>query len=104
MEFRNGGAWRFVMHGPDGRDYINNVYYKEIVRPERIVMKHSGEDEDVSHYTILTFEDEGGKTRVTLTGVFDTAEERDRVARDYGAIEGGKQNLARMAAYIEAQR
>ena len=25
MEFRPGGIWRFVMHGPDGRDYQNRI-------------------------------------------------------------------------------
>jgi uncharacterized protein YndB with AHSA1/START domain len=37
FEFRPGGVWRFVMHGPDGRDYQNRITYDEIVRPERIV-------------------------------------------------------------------
>ena len=101
MEFRPGGEWRFVMHGPDGRDYINNIVYEEIVAHELVVMKHSGEDEDVSHRTILTLEEEAGNTHVTLLGVFGSADERDRVAREYGAVEGGKQNLARMAAYLE---
>jgi uncharacterized protein YndB with AHSA1/START domain len=103
MEFRPGGEWRFVMHGADGRDYTNNIFYENIVAPELVVMKHSGEDEDVSHRTILTLEDEGGKTRVTLRGVFDTAAERERVAKKYGAVEGGKQNLERLAAFMEKQ-
>jgi uncharacterized protein YndB with AHSA1/START domain len=25
FDFRVGGVWRFVMHGPDGRDYQNRV-------------------------------------------------------------------------------
>src|SRR5580700_6172332 len=25
FDFRPGGIWRFVMHGPDGRDYQNRV-------------------------------------------------------------------------------
>ncbi len=33
MDFRVGGAWRFVMHGPDGRDYQNENVYVEIVSP-----------------------------------------------------------------------
>jgi uncharacterized protein YndB with AHSA1/START domain len=34
MEFKPGGVWRFVMHGPDGRDYQNKVVYVEIAEPE----------------------------------------------------------------------
>ena len=26
LEFKPGGTWRFVMHGPDGRDYKNEVW------------------------------------------------------------------------------
>ena len=36
FDFRSGGVWRFVMHGPDGRDYQNRITYDEIVPPERI--------------------------------------------------------------------
>jgi uncharacterized protein YndB with AHSA1/START domain len=42
FEFRAGGVWRFVMHGPDGRDYENRITFDEIVPPERIVYHHGG--------------------------------------------------------------
>jgi uncharacterized protein YndB with AHSA1/START domain len=45
FEMRPGGIWRFVMHGPDGRDYQNRVTYHEILRPERIVYSHGGGDD-----------------------------------------------------------
>ena len=38
FEFRVGGAWDFVMHGPDGTDYQEWITWTEIVRPERIAM------------------------------------------------------------------
>ena len=31
IDIRSGGVWRFVMHGPDGRDYENRITYVEIV-------------------------------------------------------------------------
>ena len=37
FEFRPGGVWEFVMHGPDGVDYPNRIEWREIVPPERIV-------------------------------------------------------------------
>ncbi len=102
IDVRPGGQWRFVMHGPDGRDYDNLITYLEIVRPERIVYKHGGDDdvEPVEFETTVTFEPQGGKTRITLRSVFPSAEERDRVVREYGAIEGGHQHLARLAEYV----
>jgi uncharacterized protein YndB with AHSA1/START domain len=33
FDFRPGGVWRFIMHGPDERDYQNRIIYEEIVRP-----------------------------------------------------------------------
>jgi len=45
FDFRQGGTWRFVMHGPDGRDYQNRVTFDEIVPPQRIVYWHGGGDD-----------------------------------------------------------
>ena len=36
FDMRAGGVWRFVMHGPDGRDYENRITFDEIVKPERL--------------------------------------------------------------------
>ena len=75
FDFRPGGIWRFVMHGPDGRDYQNRI----------------------------TFADLGGKTRVTWRGEFASAEDRARVIRDYGADQGLVQTMARLADYVAAR-
>ena len=103
FDFKPGGVWRFVMHGPDGRDYENRVTFDEIVKPERIAYHHGGGDdvEPVQFRTIVTFDDLGGKTRVILRGTFPSAEERARVIREYGADKGLAQTLARLGAYVE---
>src|ERR1700742_2997840 len=103
FDMRPGGVWRFVMHGPDGRDYENRVTYDEIVRPERIVYHHGGGDdvEPVQFRTTVTFEDIGdNRTRVTMRGQFPTAAERARVIKDYGADRGLAQTMARLAEYV----
>ena len=104
-EFRAGGVWRFVMHGPDGRDYQNRITYGEIVPPERIVYSHGGGDdvEPVQFETTVTFEDLGdGKTRLTWHGRFPSAEERARVIKEYGADKGLVQTMTRLADYAAA--
>jgi uncharacterized protein YndB with AHSA1/START domain len=103
FEFRPGGTWRFVMHGPDGRDYQNRVTFDEIVPPERLAYHHGGGDdvESVQFKTIVTFEDLGGQTKLTLRGIFPSAAERDRVIREYGADKGQVERLARLAAYVK---
>ena len=56
FNMRPGGVLRFVMHGPDGRDYQDRITYDEIVRPERIVYRHGGGDdvEPVQFQTTVT--------------------------------------------------
>ena len=103
FDFRPGGVWRFVMHGPDGRDYQNRVTYDEIVPPERLVYTHGGGDdvEPVRFMQTLTFEELSPKqTRLTWRGVFPSAEERARVIKEYGAGQGLVQTMARLADYM----
>ncbi len=99
---RPGGIWRFVMRGPDGRDYQNRITFDEIVKPERIVYHHGGGDdvEPVQFKVTVTFEDVGGKTKLTMRGVFPSAAERDRVIKEYGADKGMEQTLARLDVYL----
>jgi uncharacterized protein YndB with AHSA1/START domain len=104
MDIRPGGEWHFVMHGPDGRNYKNRIIYNEIVKPERLTYNHMGEDVDdkVQFHATVTFASESGdaKTKVTLHMVFPTAAIREHVVREYGAIEGGNQTLARLGNYV----
>jgi uncharacterized protein YndB with AHSA1/START domain len=105
MDFRAGGVWRFVMHGPDGRDYQNRITYEEIVAPERLVYRHGGADdvEPVSFHVTVRFEDLGAKTRLTMHARFPSAEERARVIAEYGADKGLVQTLGRLADYLAKQ-
>jgi uncharacterized protein YndB with AHSA1/START domain len=104
MDVRPGGRWRHTMHGPDGTNYSNASVFKEVVKPERIVYSHGGGKEDgpgVSFEATWTFEAVGEKTRLTGRSVFATTAMRELVVKEYGAIEGGKQTLARLDQYLE---
>jgi uncharacterized protein YndB with AHSA1/START domain len=104
LDFRPGGVWRFVMHGPDGRDYQNRITFEEIVPPQRIVYRHGGGDdvEPVQFRQTVIFEDLGGGTRITWRGEFPSAAERNRVIKDYGADKGLAETLARLGDYVAA--
>ena len=99
-DVRAGGVWRFIMHGPDGVDYDNEVVYLEIVDPERLVYVHGDGGATRQFQTTVTFEEHDGKTKLTMRAVFATAEERDRVVEEVGAIEGGNQTLDRLGQYL----
>src|ERR1043166_4017491 len=40
FDFRVGGVWDFVMHGPDGTDYQEFITWTEIATPVRIALVH----------------------------------------------------------------
>ena len=94
FEFRAGGAWRFVMHGPDGTNYPNENRFTEIVAPQRVVVEHVG----VPHHfeLTITFAAQGARTLIGWRQVFDSAEEKQRVAAF--VAPANEQNLDRLAA------
>ena len=95
FDLRPGGFWRFVLHGPDGTDYPNECVFVEAVAPERVVFEHlSGH-----HFVMtITFEAQGDQTVVGWRQVFDTAEERARIAPFVTAAN--EQNLDRLEAEV----
>ena len=101
FEFRAGGAWDFVMHGPDGTDYQEWITWTEIVPPARITLMHGEFPNDPNAFeSVLTFEPAGEQTRIVMRTVFPTKELRDEAVEKYHAIEGGEQTLGNLAAYV----
>jgi uncharacterized protein YndB with AHSA1/START domain len=101
FEFRVGGEWDFVMHGPDGTDYPEWITWTEIVPPERIAMLHGESRDDPDAFeSLLTLQPDGAATRIEMRTVFRTRELRDQAVEKYHAIEGGQQTLSNLAAYV----
>lgn len=97
MEVRPGGEWEFIMHGPDGTDFKNKHIYREIVKPEKIVMEHVTSPKFLM---TATFEAIGNTTLVTIHSVFESAEQLAEVIRVFKADIGMKQNAERMEQYV----
>ena len=69
-DVRPGGASLIVMRGPDGNEFPNRGVYLEVVKNERLVFTdayvRAWEPSEKPFMTvILTFEDQGGKTKYT---------------------------------------
>lgn len=82
LDVRPGGANLIVMRGPDGQDMPNRGVYLEVVPNERLVVTDAfttaWEPSAKPFMTlILTFENEGGKTRYTARARHWTVEDRD---------------------------
>lgn len=99
FELRPGGTWRFQMHAPSGTTYPNESVFREIVPPERIELEHLS-----GHYFRLRidFADEAWKTRVTFRMIFETREERDRIATI--AVPSNEENFDRLEAELARMR
>ncbi|HSV61344.1 MAG TPA: SRPBCC family protein [Variovorax sp.] len=95
-EFRPGGAWRFVLHGPDGIDYPNENVFAQIDAPARLVIEHLSEH----HHFLLTvtLDAQDSQTLLGWQQVFDTVEERERVAGF--VLEANEQVLDRLQAEV----
>jgi uncharacterized protein YndB with AHSA1/START domain len=77
MDVREGGDWRFTCDAPDGGTAFRGTY-REISPPERL--EQTFEWEGMPGHVVVesaTFEDLGGRTRVTTRSLFHTTEERD---------------------------
>jgi uncharacterized protein YndB with AHSA1/START domain len=101
FEFREGGVWDFVMHGPDGTDYPEWITWTEIVPPERIALLHGESRDDPNAFeSTLAFAPYGAATRIVMHTVFPTRQLRDQAVEQYHAIEGGEQTLSNLEAYL----
>ena len=95
FDFHPGGVWLHTMHGPDGTDYKNEAMFVEIVPPERIVMDHT----NWPHFRLtVTFEDLGGKTKITFRQLFESPDDYARLRPI--AMPANEENFDKLAAQI----
>ncbi len=101
MDVKQGGIWKFVMHGPDGVDYNNEIQYLEVIPPEKLVYKHGsgGDDHPGFHVTVL-FQEDGKKTKLSMQLIFRTAEEKNEIVERSGEVDGLSQTLEKLRGYL----
>lgn len=99
FEFRPGGRWVFVMHAPNGLDYDNESFFREIEPYSRIVIEHV-----VTPWFRLTvtLSEEGGRTALTWQQEFESAEMAERM-RPLSET-ANEQNLDRLEAVLAGDR
>ncbi len=98
-EFRPGGRWVYVMHGPDGRDYPNECVFREIDTDKRIVIDHVV----LPLYTLtITLEPRDGGTHLTWDQQFENREFADRM-RDF-LWNANEENLDKLETILAAEK
>jgi len=104
MDVRPGGRWRFLQRDPEGHVHAFHGVYHDITAPERMVCTF--EYEGVPGHVLLqtaTYEDVGGKTKLTLQSVFQAAADRDGMVKS-GMETGARDMMDRMAELLTAAR
>ncbi len=104
MEVRQGGAWRYVQHDPEGHEFAFHGVYREIVPPERLV--YTFEWEALPGHEILetvTLEDVSGKTKVTTHDLFQSVEDLEGMLKS-GMEGGATEAYERLTEVLEAER
>jgi uncharacterized protein YndB with AHSA1/START domain len=99
MDFRPGGAWRYVMRKPNGKEYAFSGEYLEIVSPERLVWTFGVEGMTGAGIEVYTFTEQDGKTTLTTTSRFDSIEARDAVIQS-GMEIGAAELFDRLEEYL----
>jgi uncharacterized protein YndB with AHSA1/START domain len=80
IDLRVGGTWRFVGRGPEGEYPAFYGVYREIQAPGRLVFTEIFEPyPDGGSVVTSLFTEENGRTRLTVTSLFESLEVRDMV-------------------------
>jgi uncharacterized protein YndB with AHSA1/START domain len=97
FDFRPGGAWRFLMHGPDGSEFAMEKRFVDVRPPELITLEHLSP----IHRFLMTasFTEEGNGTRVVWQMEFESAEELEAI-RPF-VLEANEQNFDRLEAWLD---
>ncbi len=105
MDVRVGGSWRFVSHDKEGNEHAFNGIYKEVDPPRRLMQTFNYEPIGPGHESIETavLEEVGkGKTRLTMTSVYNTVEDFDGTIAS-GMESGARETWQRLASLAEKQ-
>jgi uncharacterized protein YndB with AHSA1/START domain len=91
LDLRPGGFFHYGMKGPDGSDMWGRFTFREIVAPQRLVFINSFSDPKggvarapfeepwpLEMLSTVTFDDQGGKTKVTVHWIPQEATEAER--------------------------
>ena len=101
MDVKPGGTWRYSQPARDGSLNPFKIKFIELDKPARLVYDYGTDAENAPDpvRTTVTFEEQDGKTEVTLQLLFATAAERKQAVK-YGGIVGAMQALENLADYL----
>lgn len=113
LDLQDGGLWRFVMIGPNGKEYPSDGEFREIIPNEKLVMTDHFDEatdygvkfEDLPRdiITSVFFEGNDGKTNITIILSHPNGEEKIKHEK-MGVVIGFKSQLRCLEAYLDSQK
>lgn len=95
-DFKTGGQWSYVMHGPNGRgNYVNESVFQEIEAPNKVVIQHLSEPK---YRLTIVLEPSAAGTRVSWSQAFENPDIAKRI--EPIVVPANEQNLDRLAAEV----
>lgn len=101
IDFRPGGAWRYVVQAADGSEHGFSGVYQEIEAPTRLVYSEGYEAMPGHDYLVTVYlSEEGGKT--TVTGRLQYRSQQDRDGHYQSGMEWGmRESMARLDELLD---
>ncbi|MEU8298411.1 SRPBCC family protein [Micromonospora sp. NPDC048909] len=101
VDLRVGGRWRYVSQGPDGDRMVQSGVYRQVEPAHRLVCTELFDDQSYPGETLVSheFTELAGRTTVTTTLRYATAEGRNTVLR-YPMARGYGEGLTRLAELL----
>jgi uncharacterized protein YndB with AHSA1/START domain len=101
VDLKVGGAFRFVLRSPDGKDMGMRGVYREIVAPERSVHMESFDDYPGESQVTAEMVERDGRTTLTVTVLYPSQMVRDIVVQS-GMEHGAAESYDKLAELLPA--
>jgi len=95
-EFKPGGKWSYVMHGPGGKNYPNESVFRDIEPSRKIVIQHVSQPRYL--LTISLEPTDSGGTLVRWEQEFENPKVASGV--EHIVVPANEQNLDRLSAEV----
>jgi len=100
FDFREGGKWRFTMHGPEKGNYEHACEFIKIEEPSMIAWKRFSKP---LFQVVATFEEVSpNETKVTFKQLFDSAEACSKI-KPY-VIDKNEENIDRLEVELSSMQ
>ncbi len=100
FDLKPGGWWKFIMHGPDQRNYKNESVFIDVQEPSLLAFTHISPPR---FHVLATFDELGiSSTRVVFRMIFDTTEEAEKL-RSF-VQEKNEENMDRLGSELKKMK